>query len=251
MEVGLGKVPGTTIMSGIGEFESGKVDVAGIDVCRSESIGGPRRLPQPADIGEQLTLESSSASDGVAGIGMHTARIEYLDGTGAEQTEDIITNGTTGVDTVATDIRFVNDLYGVDKGSNEVAVGNITIYKKGGSIANDLYNMIAAGGNRSLVPHRMVPIGKTLILMGWHAEEANGRRAAFRIRSTDMNGIRLPGIFCFKGVAYLNQFASGPKGLHATPVPALSVVKVSYWAVAVNAEGSTDWWGYLVDDPPA
>jgi hypothetical protein len=81
--------------------------------------------------------------------------------------------------------------------------------------------------------------------MEWHATEAGAKRAAFRIRSTDMYGTLLSGVFCFKDVTYLNGSTSGPLPLHATPVPALSIVKVSHWSNAVNTEGSCSWWGYL------
>ena len=249
LEVGKGNVPGTTTMSAMGEFESGNVDAAGQDVCRHEDVGGPVRLPQPAAVGEQMTVISDdNADNGATATGVLTVRIDYLDATGAEDFEIVTLNGTTGVNTVATDIRFVNDMYALTVGSNGVAEGNITIYKTGGAIATDLYNLIAAGGNKSLIPHRMVPLAKTLYLMQWHCAEANNKRATFRIRSTDMNGVLIPGVFCFKDVSYINGNPSGPLSLDGIPVPALSVVKVSYWASATGGEGSCGWWGYLVSD---
>jgi len=249
LSVGKGDVPGTTTMSAMGEFESGNIDAAGEDVCRWEDVSGPARLPTPAAGGEQMTLVSDdNADNGATATGVLTVKIHYLDATGAEQTETVTMNGTTGVDTAATNIRFVNDMYALTVGSNGVAEGNITIIKKGGAIATDLYNMIALGGNKSLVPHRMVPLNKTLYLMGWHATEATATaRCAFRLRSTDMNGVLIPGVFCFKDVLYLNADSEEVE-LDAIPVPALSIVKVSGWSDAVNTEGSCGWWGYLVND---
>jgi len=248
LEVARGNVSGVTIMSAMGEFESGNIDAAGEDVCRWEDVSGPARLPTPAAAGEQMTVVSSNNADNGATVtGILTARIHYLDNTGAEQTEDITLNGTTPVNTVATDMRFINDFYTLTVGSNGVAEGNISLYKQGGAIATDLYNLIAAGGNKSLVPHRMVPLAKKLYLQGWSAMEAQGKRAAFRIRSTDMFGILLSGVFCFKDVAYLNGNTSGELCLWQQ-VPALSIVKVSHWDDVVGAEGSCSWWGFLVDD---
>lgn len=57
----------------------------------------------------------------------------------------------------------------------------------------------------------------------------------------------LSGVFCFKGVAYLNQTTTGELKLNAT-VPALSIVKVSGWPDAIGAETSCGWWGVLIDD---
>ncbi|MCP4300876.1 MAG: hypothetical protein GY783_09850 [Gammaproteobacteria bacterium] len=245
-----GNVSGVTIMSAMGEFESGNVDADGEDVCRWEdfSPSGPPRLPIPAAAGEQMTVISENNNDRTGQNGVLTVRIHYLDATGAEQTEDITMNGTTGVNTTATNIMFVNDMYALTVGSNGVSRGNIAIYKMGDTIPNTLYNMIAKGGNKSLVPHRMVPLAKTLYVMEWHAEEAQGKRSVFRIRSTDMYGTIISGVFCFKDTVYMKQASSGALPLHATPVPALSMVKVSHWDDQAAAEGSCGWWGYLVND---
>jgi len=240
---------GARTMSAMGEFESGNVDAAGEDVCRWEDVSGPARLPTPAAVGEQMSIVSDdNADNGATATGVLTIRMDYLDANGNEQIEDVTLNGTTPVTTTATDMRFVNDIYALTVGSNGVAEGNIAVYKTGGAIATDLYQIIGAGGNKSLVPHRMVPAGKTLYLQGWHCEEAQAKRAAFRIRSTDMNGVLIPGVFCFKDVAYLNGNVSGERSLHGIPVPSLSIVKVSHWDDAALAEGSCGWWGVLLDN---
>ncbi len=247
-EVAKGNVVGHTIMSAMGEFESGNIDADGEDVCRWEDVGGPARLPTPAAIGEQLTfISSSNADNGATATGVLTVKMHYLDATGAEQEETITMNGTTGVDTVATDIRFVQDIYTLTVGSNGVAEGNITCYKKGGAIATDLYQFIYLGGNKSLVPHRMIPLAKTLILKGWHAEEAGNQRCAFKIRSTDMYGALIPGVFCFKDVVFMDGDTSGERPLHVS-IPALSIVKISGWSDQNGTEGSCGWWGVLIDD---
>ncbi len=249
LEIGRGKVAGHSIMSAMGEWEGGSVQIDGEDCCRWDDVSGPMRLPTPDAAGEQMTLVSSHAQDvDTTGTGVRQVKLHYLDDTGAEQTELVDMDGTTPVDTTATDIRFVNDMYSTEVGSNGVAEGNISIYKKGGSIANDLYQLIARGGNKSLVPHRMVPLGKTLYLQGWHTEISSNDRCAVRIRSTDMYGVIIPDVFCFKGVAYISKIASGPLNLHSTPVPALSIIKVSHWDDQGGSEGSVDWWGVLIDD---
>jgi hypothetical protein len=245
--VQLGEVPGWSMMSGLGEYESGNIDAAGEDVCRFEDVGGPARLPTPSSAGVQMTVVSDdNADNGATATGVITARIEYLDASGSEKTEDITITGTTVAHTDAVDIRFVNDFYSLTTGSNGVAEGNITLYEFGGDIANNLHNLIALGGNKSLVPHRMVPANKKLLLQGWSCTEAQSKRSAYRIRSTDMNGVLIPGVFCFKGVAYLNGAASGEMAVTAT-VPEFSIVKVSHWGIATGSEGSCAWWGYLVD----
>ena len=237
----LGEVPGYSIMNAMGERESIGTTVTGEDIWR----GTATSIPAPSASGEQMEVVSSDAQDGVAGSGVITLRVEYLDATGAEQTEDVTMNGVTGVPLLASNVRFVNDMYALTVGATGVAVGTIDIYQQGDATA--IYNMIHLGGNKSLVPHRMVPLAKTLILQSWKATEAQAKRIAYRIRSTDMNGTIIPGVFCFKDTAYIKQATTGEMPLSAS-VPALSVVKVSGWAAQVGAEGSCSWWGYLVDD---
>lgn len=245
-------VPGWSIMQAMGERESIGITASGEDIWRGNELSNvpsapasTTKIPTPPDAGEQMTVISeSNADNGATATGVLTIQLCYIDADGNEQTEDITMNGTTPVNTVATNIRFVQDLHALTVGSNGVAEGHIRIY----ATTNDtlVYSMIALGGNKSLVPHRMVPLGKLFIAQAWHMTEAQNRRCAFRIRSTDFKGILLPGVFNFKDVAYLNGVASGYITLDFV-APALSIIKVSGWAIAINAEGSCRWWGYLVD----
>jgi hypothetical protein len=252
-DVADGKVVGHSIMSAMGERESMSTTAQGEDIWRGNELSAvpsapasTTTIPTPAGAGEQMTfISENNADNGATATGVLTLRMEYLDASGDEQTEDITMNGTTGVDTTATDIRFINDLYSLTVGSNGVAEGNIRVYKKTDDTL--VYNMIHIGGNKSLVPHRMVPNNKALILKGWHAEEAQGRRVNARIRSTDMSGTLIPGVFCFKGTAYVKQTTSGELALNIK-LPALSIVKVSGWAAQAGAEVGCGWWGTLVDN---
>lgn len=250
LEVEKGNIPGHSILTALGERETIGITATGEDLWRGNQLTpAPTShtfMPTPAAAGEQMTVISeSNADNGATATGILSVRLHYIDANGIGQIEDKTLNGTTGVDTSATDIRFINDIHALTVGSNNAAEGHIKIYKKGS--VGLVYNMIALGGNRSVVPHRMVPTGKKLYLEGWHATEARGRRCTFRIRSTDMYGVLLPGVFCFKGVAYLEQSPSGHLPLNVQ-MPALSIVKVSGWADQSGAEGSCGWWGVLVDD---
>ncbi len=240
-ELALGNITGRVMWSAMGERESmAAASVNGEDIWR----GTATSIPTPPAGGEQMTVVSSSNADnGATATGVITLRIHYLDASGDEQTEDITMNGTTGVNTVATDIRFVNDMYTLTKGSNGVAEGTIDIHQLGSS--STIYNMIHLGGNKSLVPHRMIPAGHVLILKGWQCSEAQGRRIAFRIRSTDMYGTLITGVFCFKDTFYTKQGASGWLPLNI-PIPALSILKVSGWPDQSASEGSCGWRGELI-----
>lgn len=239
-EIAFNKVPGQRIFWAMGSRPSIGSTTNGEDMWQ----GSATSMPEPADAGEQMTVNSTNAADTAAGTGVQEVTIEYIKGDGTEATEVIATNGGT-VNTTATDIRFVNDFYGTARGSNGVAEGDIEIYKLGA--ATTIYNLIPEGGNKSLVSSRMVPIAKKLVLKEWHAEESKGKRTEFRIRSTDMSGVLYDGVFLFKGNVDLENSVSGPLALNIL-VPALSIVKVSAWADLTGAAGTCGWWGILRND---
>jgi hypothetical protein len=249
LEVAKGNVAGHSIFSAMGERVGFGTTASGEDVWRGNDLTpaptSDTTIPTPAPAGEQMTLVSESDADnGATATGVLTVELHYLDDTGAEQEEIVTLDGTNPVNTLATDIRFVNDMYSLTVGTNGVAEGHIKIYKTG--TAGDVYNMIALGGNKSLVPHRMVPLAKTLYINEWHATEAQGKRVVFRLRSTDHHGVLVTGAFQFKDTMYLNKTAlAAPLSV---VVPALSIVKVSGWAILAGAEGSCGWKGILVDD---
>jgi hypothetical protein len=253
MEIQAGKVRGYEILNAMGERSAMGTTVTGEDIWRGNelsvvpaTITSHTLIPTPDSGGEQMSLVSESTADnGATATGVLTMEIEYIDVNGDVNFEDVTMNGQTPVDTVATDIIFIQDMHSKTVGANGVCEGHVRVYKKGD--AGLVYNMIAAGGNKSLVPHRMVPRGKKLLLMGWHGGEVNSKNCVIRIRSTDMHGELLPGVFCFKGSAYVNKNTTGPVPLHAL-CPAFSIVKASAWIETSTGVASIDWWGVLRDD---
>jgi len=135
-EVGKRTLAGWKPICGMGERESIGTTATGEDVWRgNELTPAPTStvtVPTPAEAGEQMTIVSEGDADnGATATGALTIRVCYLDAAGAEQEEDVTLDGTTPVNTVATDIRFVNDFHTVTVGSNGVAEGHIKIYKTG------------------------------------------------------------------------------------------------------------------------
>jgi hypothetical protein len=255
LDITKGNTPGSITFRGMGERESTGTTTQGEDMWRGNELSSTpaalashTTIPTPASAGEQMTIISENANDTSAGTGARTMDIEYLDATGNTQHETVTMNGTTAVNTVATNIRFVNNFHVQTVGSNGVAEGHIRIYKTGD--ATLVYNMIHSGGNQSLVPHKMVPLGKQLHLKEWHCSEGNNKRLVIRLRADcddHIPSVIHPGVFLFKSTAYLNQSASGQIALGYV-IPALSIVKVSVWGVVTNAECACHWWGILVDD---
>jgi len=207
--------------------------------------GTATTIPIPDSAWEQMTIVSTSANDIDWGTWVRTVDIHYIDTNGDEQEEMITLDWTTEVDTTATDIRFVNGFHTATVWSNWVAEWEITIYKKWS--ASTIYNMIELGWNMSLVPNRMIPRAKTLILKNWHCEEAQDKRVVFRIRSTDHEWELYPWVFLFKDVAYIRKTATWNMPLDIK-IPAFSIIKVSGRGDQAWAEWSCGWSGILIDD---
>ncbi len=241
-------VDGTRI-SRMGERESMGVTATGEDIWRGNDLSpAPAShisIPTPSSSGEQMSVVSEDAADTIAGTGVQVVTIEYLDGSGNQQTTTVNMNGTTPVDLTPSDVRFVNDMYASQVGSNGVAEDHIKIHNT--ATVNLVYDMIAKGGNKSLVPHFMVPLGYALVMENWHSEEAQGKRVNARIRADcTPGGVRQAGVFLFKGTTYLNKSAPGDLPL-GDVIPALSIIKVSGWpdAGGSGAECSVGWTGRL------
>lgn len=256
LEIARGNIAGQRIMRGLGERDSVQTTAAGEDLWRGNELSATpsaltshTAIPTPADAGEQMTVISeSNADNGATATGALTMEVSYLDASGNERLTIVTLNGTTAVDLTPSDVRFVQDMQVLTAGSAGVTAGNIRIYKK--SNAALVYSMIAAGGNQSLVPNKMVPANKTLYPLKWVGSEATqSKRCRIRLRADCDNSvppIRQQGVFLFKSIMALDSSVA-PFDL-AYAIPELSVVKVSAWASVGGAELCVHWWGVLVDN---
>ena len=245
-----GLVPGQRWWCALGERESMGTTAAGEDIWRGNDLTpaptSHTAIPVPADAGEQMSVVSESANDTIAGSGAQKVTIEYLDAAGDEQTTTVDMNGTTPVALTPSDVRFVNEFYvsQIGGGAGAVAAGHIKIHQT--ADAGLVYSMIALGGNFALVPHRMVPRAHEFCLLEWSGTEAQNKRCVLRIRAdATPAGVRQQGVFLFRGTQYLRQTTSGQINL-GSRIPALSIVKVTGWAIVVGAEASVNWCGVLI-----
>lgn len=156
-DIAEGNIPGHV------EFEmfgyNADIDIAVEDVW---GAGGSYIFPAAP---QQMELISSSVEDdpdkggAVAGTGIHSVTIYYLDNLYQEQTEDVELNGTGEVTTVATNILRVNKLKAKVVGSSGGAVGTISIRNLTNS---PVYSTIDPTNTRSRNSIYTVPLGKTL-----------------------------------------------------------------------------------------
>lgn len=112
------------------------------------------------------SLGSSNANDSSSGTGARQVRITYLDQTGAGPYTEIVTlNGTTAVNTVATDICFIEKMEVISVGSTGSNAGVITLYASTGG-AGGVVGTVAATNNQTFWAHHYVPTGKTCCITG-------------------------------------------------------------------------------------
>lgn len=246
-EIASGNLPGHVVLPGFGEREDVQVPVGGV----GEDIWGgvATTIPHPPVAGEQMTVVSTSAQDNPAGTGMGTIRIEYIQASdGQEAIEDITLAGLTPVNTIATDIAFVNHMFATSRGSGSTAgvmAGDVDIYKL--ATPATVYNRILAGGNKDLTVAIRVPSNKTYFINEWHCSVAGNKPAAVRLRSTDWNGVLYNGddpVFIFKDTAFI---AEGNFDRTLDPpfkVPGGTTIKVSAWAQQAGAFISASFGGF-------
>jgi hypothetical protein len=152
--------------------------------------------------GIQMRVVSSSADDTAAGTGARTVRLVYLDSNYDTQYEDITMNGTTPVNTVATNILRIQDMHVRSLGSGTGNAGDIDLTNLAGSTT---YCRIAVDINRSRSAIFTVPRGKRAFIAAWRGgtvvDSNNNAFAWSRITlraTTDWELSYLPRIFQHK-----------------------------------------------------
>lgn len=122
----------------------------------------------------QRSMSSASVNDTSAGTGARTVLITYYDQTGAGPfTETVTLNGTTAVNTVGTNICFIESLAVTSVGSGGGNAGVVTFFGStggtGGTVATIGVGTIVAGAgdNRTLWCHHYVANGKTCNITGF------------------------------------------------------------------------------------
>ena len=117
-------IAGGIVPNGLSGVIGGYIGTSAVTLvaCRATTYTEPASAAQ-------RSVASSSASDSAAGTGTRTIRITYYDNSmNGPYYEDITMNGTTPVNTVATNIRFIECICSMTVGSNGGNVGTITLF---------------------------------------------------------------------------------------------------------------------------
>lgn len=179
IEIARGNMPGAMHFPSFGDLlTSGAVT----DHLVWPLSGGALAVPDAA--GVQMAIVSDSADDTAAGTGIRSIEIIYLDSALALQSETVTLNGTTPVNTLATDIRFIECMHLVTAGAGGKAAGNISATNSA-----TVYSYIASGKRRCSSSARRVPAGKRLIIDSISVSSLSGAgqaRAQFYLVTTKL-----------------------------------------------------------------
>ena len=143
-------------------------DFAFGDVTTSSTTPTPMRRTTYTEqtTNAQRSIASANANDTGAGTGAQQVTITYFDQLGAGPfTETLTLNGTTGVNTVNTNICFIEEIKVTRVGSGGVAAGIITLYA-GLNKTGAVIGTITAGTNQTFWAHHYVATGKTCRISG-------------------------------------------------------------------------------------
>lgn len=227
------------------------VITTGVDIW----MGTANVIPIPPLAGQQMSVISTSAQDGVAGTGILTIEIHYIDANGDAKEEIVTMNGVAAVNTAALNIRFINDFYGLTAGATKAAVGTITIFPVGTPAT--VYTQIDPGKTRHINTARMVPANKSLLIESFDASGASAVGAQsvdVRLRITAHHGILIP--VTPPNTLFLSEdsilvFNTSESVSYVTPIvaPSLSIIKVSAFAIAPGQDIQASWHGKLVQAP--
>lgn len=141
----------TSVLQGVKEYDNGVADFA----VTSNST---------------LDIISSSANDILAGTGVRSVNVVYINNAGNLIETSVVMNGTTLSTSVLTGVQQVLWMEAFEVGSGGVAAGNIRLRINGGSVEVE---QITAGSNKSRSAIFQVPNNYTAYIANWRVSAVN------------------------------------------------------------------------------
>jgi hypothetical protein len=188
---------------------------------------------------QQMTIVSSSASDTLAGTGAQKVMIHYLDNNYNMQAETISLNGTTPVNTVATNILRINAFHIYQLGSGGASVGNISVKNLAGAVT---YSYVQLGYDAARQAIYTVPSGMVGYINHWQASSGTASGSHFTriaLRATAHEGNLLPGVF--RAIDEVGTLNNGMEITLPIPIriPAMADVKMTAISDSASANAIT------------
>jgi hypothetical protein len=192
----------------------------------------------------QRSIKSSNANDTAAGTGIRTVQITYYTVTGTGPfTETLTLNGITGVNTVATNICYIDKMTALTVGSGNAAAGNVTMQSAtaGGGV---VIKQISTGDLQSFDAVHYVAAGTTLYISSistGHNGTTVGSGAVYRIRKQTLNASNVPLIQVSDFVRLYGQ-SSTVSRLYQAPIIVVGPAKLELW-IKPETASSTVYYG--------
>ncbi len=124
----------------------------------NQAVRGTPYLPQGNNA--QRSVSSTSAADANGGTGAQSVTINYLDAAFAAHSETVVLNGVTPVNTVGTNIAFIESIVVASVGSGQVNAGTIQLFTATGG-GGTIWASAAPGDQGTAYAHHYVPAGVT------------------------------------------------------------------------------------------
>lgn len=199
-------------------------------------------IPRPPDAGELMSITCEDAADDVAGTGVRSVEINYIDAAGDHQTLIVETNGgTTNIPTVM--FRYINGFHGRTWGTDGVAAGHISIHST--ATPATIYSQIDAFGNFAPTGNYMVPIGHQLFISNVSVTATGNKSVLIQLRATSSYTGELLEHFIFKRGWELLDAAIAESLSPQLVMPALSVIKASATSVQAGGRCTINWSGWV------
>lgn len=118
----------------------------------------------PQGANAQRSINSTSANDTSLGTGARTVTINYLNTSFVLKSETVTLNGTAGVNTVNTDIAYIENIQVASVGSGGGNAGAIQVWT-GLAATGSIWGSIAASDNQTFWAHHYVPTGVSCYIL--------------------------------------------------------------------------------------
>ena len=206
-----------------------------------EGVGASSQALFPVLTGAEIiqVISSSASDDGSpAGIGAQTVKVTYIDTNfNLVTTGNIILNGTTAVQVVASGMLYPLFWEVTAVGSNGVSVGNLTLRTS----APLTLSRITAGGNASLDCRFIVPEGYKGYIFSWSGGNIQGSQD-LRLRATVNKHDRslLSGIFHFQANNFTGTNLSFTENLPLIAYPGRAEIKISTISASLGGNVRAD-----------
>ena len=148
----------------------------------------------PQGTNAQRSLVSASAADAAAGTGAQQVTITYLDAAFAVHVEVVTLNGTAAVNTVGTNIAYIESMVVTQVGSGGSNAGIVSIMTGtagGGTAWGSIASPAGVGDNQTFWAHHYVPAGVTCYVLSMEGASSAVMQTLILVRTGNPSATNL------------------------------------------------------------